>query len=395
MRRHLIKLRFWLLFAAIIIVSLFFLGWGSVGHSIINDFCVIHLPSELKIFVDNRSVIKAHASDADNRKDNDINLPFILKEYPRHYIDIDDPAVFPGFSTRSIPKDLSVIIAQVNGDSIKLLGGSGSGSVGVLPWAIVWTMDSLSVQMKRNNWSKVWLTAADLGHYVGDLHQPLHVCKDYNGRGSIPGSSGIHARYESTMLKSSYPYASSIVISPASAQYIEKPIDYLLDRAYESNGLIDSIYNADIAARLASGGAFDATYYAKLWEMVGQMTQAQFQSATQVWANLIYTIWINNGSPSTFVEQWTNQARYFMLDQNYPNPFNPTTTISFSVGTYGYTSIKIYDMLGQEVATLVNEVKSPGPYSIRWNADKFPSGIYIYRLTTGESSLSRKMILIK
>ncbi len=85
----------------------------------------------------------------------------------------------------------------------------------------------------------------------------------------------------------------------------------------------------------------------------------------------------------------------FQLHQNYPNPFNPSTTISFSVGTYNHTSLRVYDVLGREVAILVNEEKSPGDYNVEWNAENMPSGIYFYRLTAGGYSQTKKMILIK
>ena len=83
----------------------------------------------------------------------------------------------------------------------------------------------------------------------------------------------------------------------------------------------------------------------------------------------------------TSVEQPIFQPKRFALYQNYPNPFNPTTTISFSVGTSSYTSLRVYDLLGREVATLVSELLPPGSYTRRWNALDLPSGIYFYRLS--------------
>jgi len=74
---------------------------------------------------------------------------------------------------------------------------------------------------------------------------------------------------------------------------------------------------------------------------------------------------------------------HFNLDQNYPNPFNPSTTITFSVVTYSHTSLRVYDVLGREVATLVNENESAGQKSVTFNAGNLPSGIYFYRFTTG------------
>ncbi|OGU65202.1 MAG: hypothetical protein A2X62_08975 [Stygiobacter sp. GWC2_38_9] len=83
------------------------------------------------------------------------------------------------------------------------------------------------------------------------------------------------------------------------------------------------------------------------------------------------------------------------LSQNYPNPFNPTTNIKFSIPEQGFVSLKVYNTLGQEVATLVNEVKSSGSYQVDFNASNLSSGIYIYKLNTGKVSLSKKMLLVK
>jgi uncharacterized delta-60 repeat protein len=85
----------------------------------------------------------------------------------------------------------------------------------------------------------------------------------------------------------------------------------------------------------------------------------------------------------------------FELMQNYPNPFNPTTNISFSVGTYGHTSLLVYDLLGREVAMLVNENKPAGKYSVTWNASGLSSGIYFYRLQSGNYIDTKKLMLIK
>lgn len=85
----------------------------------------------------------------------------------------------------------------------------------------------------------------------------------------------------------------------------------------------------------------------------------------------------------------------FQLDQNYPNPFNPTTTIGFRVPSFGYVSLKVYDMLGREVATLVDKELASGSYKIQFDGSNLPSGVYIVRLIAGNYSESRKMLLIK
>lgn len=85
----------------------------------------------------------------------------------------------------------------------------------------------------------------------------------------------------------------------------------------------------------------------------------------------------------------------FNLNQNYPNPFNPNTVIGYQLPVSGLVTLKVYDILGREIAVLVNEEKPAGQYDILFDASNLPSGIYIYRLTTDETYLSKKMTLIK
>ncbi|MBI4548545.1 MAG: T9SS type A sorting domain-containing protein [Ignavibacteriae bacterium] len=86
---------------------------------------------------------------------------------------------------------------------------------------------------------------------------------------------------------------------------------------------------------------------------------------------------------------------HFALEQNYPNPFNPSTIIRYQLPVTGYVTLKVYNVLGQEVATLVNEVKQPGRYSVEWNGSGHPSGVYLYRLHVRKFSETKKLLLVK
>jgi hypothetical protein len=85
----------------------------------------------------------------------------------------------------------------------------------------------------------------------------------------------------------------------------------------------------------------------------------------------------------------------YSLEQNYPNPFNPTTKISYSIAESGFVTLKVFDILGREVATLVNEVKPAGRFEVEFNASELPTGTYIYRLTAGNYQTINKMLLLK
>ncbi len=86
---------------------------------------------------------------------------------------------------------------------------------------------------------------------------------------------------------------------------------------------------------------------------------------------------------------------YYALQQNYPNPFNPATKITFALPKAGNVELKVYDILGREVATLVNEVKQPGIYNVDFNASNFASGIYFYTMKSGDFTDVKKMVLVK
>ncbi len=91
----------------------------------------------------------------------------------------------------------------------------------------------------------------------------------------------------------------------------------------------------------------------------------------------------------------TEQLFKYSLSANYPNPFNPTTKIDYSIKSAGLVTLKIYGMLGTEVASLVNEIKEAGNYSVTYNASELPSGIYFYTLASGNFMATKKLILLK
>ncbi|OGU30181.1 MAG: hypothetical protein A2057_05800 [Ignavibacteria bacterium GWA2_35_9] len=85
----------------------------------------------------------------------------------------------------------------------------------------------------------------------------------------------------------------------------------------------------------------------------------------------------------------------FVLNQNYPNPFNPNTTISFSLSSQLFVSLKVFDLIGREVASLISQELSAGTHSIQWNAEGLTSGVYFYRLQTDKSTEMKKLVLLK
>ncbi len=146
------------------------------------------------------------------------------------------------------------------------------------------------------------------------------------------------------------------------------------------------------------------------WIKIGTIPQAKsgeyhFRTDASKNQNTLFRLVQNDGSQIKISktisgEVETTLASDFKLEQNYPNPFNPTTTISYLVPTLSNSQnqlviLKVYDVLGNEIQTLVNETKSPGHYSVQFNAADYSSGVYFYTIVSGNFKETKKMILTK
>lgn len=95
------------------------------------------------------------------------------------------------------------------------------------------------------------------------------------------------------------------------------------------------------------------------------------------------------------VERQTTQPSTLTLNQNYPNPFNPGTQIEFAIPRSAFVTLKIYDLLGRQVATLVDDYRSAGTYTVTWNPQNVPSGVYFYRLQSDDRAISKTLMFIR
>jgi hypothetical protein len=87
--------------------------------------------------------------------------------------------------------------------------------------------------------------------------------------------------------------------------------------------------------------------------------------------------------------------KWYKLDQNYPNPFNPKTIINYELPISSFVELKIYNLIGQEMAILVSEKQSAGSYKVSWDASGYAGGIFFYKIDTGDFHQVRKMILLR
>lgn len=376
------KIKSKLILAAITICSTLFIGWGNVGHRIINTKTILSVSPSMSFWGNWSDSLAAHGSDADYRKSNDPT------EAPKHYIDIDN---YPEFiSNEYISQSFDSLVLQ-HGYSFVM-------DQGILPWAIMNTFDSLQTAFQNNRFHKAMLFAVDLGHYVGDMHMPLHLTRNYNGQ--YTGQSGVHSRFESSMINT---YNGQIIYSGDSMIYIYDISDFVFSTLYNNYNYVDSVLQADSVAKAFAGNTNSTAYYSKMWELSKGFTTKLFKDASHKLTCLIYSAWINAGSPVSVEDERTLQSPVtFNLYQNYPNPFNPTTKISWQSSVGSHQNLKVYDVLGNEVATLVDEYKTAGSYEVNFNAGGLSSGIYFYRiailsdkLRVGSFIKTKKMILLR
>jgi photosystem II stability/assembly factor-like uncharacterized protein/N-acetylneuraminic acid mutarotase len=147
------------------------------------------------------------------------------------------------------------------------------------------------------------------------------------------------------------------------------------------------------------GGTYETTDAGSSWHLAGfglWINRFRFLSDTLAYAvgSGVYKYSIDSVTVDVAPNPIIVPTRY-RLEQNYPNPFNPSTVIGYSLPVNGFVLLKVYNVLGQEVATLVDEVKQSGIYSITWNAKNHPGGVYVYRMTANDFIETKKLILIK
>ncbi|MFH1850815.1 MAG: T9SS type A sorting domain-containing protein [Candidatus Neomarinimicrobiota bacterium] len=347
-------------------------GWGWDSHRYINAAAVDYLPAEMTSFKENREFLRQHSTDPDGD-----SFPSYY-----HYIDID---YYPEFLAGTLPHTWAGITALY-----PLYTVNNNGTV---PWVIEdWTA-TLTQLLADGYWSDAMQVAAELGHYIADSHQALHLTLNYNGQ--LTGNDYIHSRYESTMINYRL---SGLPLPVGEALYWASPIDSVFGYIDEIYPTVDLVMQADDYAKSYDPN-YGSTYYNLMWAALDSATTASIHRAILDLASIWYTAWVDAGL-STSVADAARLPRQFRLNQNYPNPFNPSTTIEYELAMNGPVSLAVYSLTGQKLATLVNQVQTAGVQRTTWNGDtdfgsKAGSGVYIYRLCQGNQTINRKLLLVK
>ena len=267
-------------------------GWGFYGHRKINETAVYTLPKPLFAFYKANVVyLTAHATDADNRR------YMIEAEACRHFLDGDH-------YEKSLPLDT---IPRFYKDACLKYGEDSILAHGIVPWHIQTVMYRLTEAFRVRDVQKILKYSADLGHYIGDCHVPLHATSNYNGQKT--GQSGVHALWESRLPEV---FNEDYDLFTGLAMYEKHPVTATW-KAYErSFGLVDSVLNMERAVSgkfpadqkytyEIKGNATVKTYSREFCEAyhsaLGNMVEERMREAIRMLGSFWYTCWVNAGQP--------------------------------------------------------------------------------------------------
>ena len=347
--------------------------WGSVGHHYVAQNYSQHLPAFIDGLRTYDGVVDQHVTDPDTRKS------YTPGEAERHYIDID---AYPEFLAGTLPRDRAALEA--------IYGAATVLDRGVLPWAVTEVVATLTTQFQAQNWSGAALTIADLCHYVGDANQPLHCTQNYNGQ--YTGNDGIHSRYESTMLST---YLGQLDTPAMIVTDYASPLDAIFDVITVSWSDVAPLLAVDNAAKAASGGSYNSTYYAALWNGTRTFTQARLDTASVMTASYVYTAWVDAGQPTVPGSSASVPPPVADLGVSLsagPSPFREVLTVRFSAP--GSAAIDVFDVRGARVARLAVGAAGTGSVTWRPGASGLGPGLYFVRLSSPGRNLVRRVTLV-
>jgi hypothetical protein len=267
--------------------------WGFYAHQQINYYAVFLLPPEmLVLYKPNIAFLSEHAVDPDKRR------YMVADEGPRHYIDIDHYGSYP---YDSLPHQWYAAVAKFSEDSVK--------TYGIVPWHIQTMLTRLTNAFKEKDFSKIMRNSAEIGHYIGDSHVPLHANSNHNGQ--FTNQRGIHGFWESRVPELLAEKEFDFFIGKAA--YIKNPGDFIWKRVLESAKAADSVlrFEKELTQQFGDdkkyafeerngktirqySSAFTIAFNKKLDGMVERRMRQSIYAVACFW----YTAWINAGQPN-------------------------------------------------------------------------------------------------
>ena len=267
-------------------------SWGFYAHGKINYYAVFLLPPEMiLLYKPNISFLEEHATDPDKRR------YAVLEEAPRHYIDMDRYGNYP---FDGLPRKWKDAVEKFSEDSLK--------AHGIVPWHIQVMLNRLTAAFAKKDFTSIMKNSAEIGHYIGDAHVPLHTSSNHNGQ--LTNQRGIHGFWESRVPELLAEKQFDFLIGKA--DYISNPGDFIWNRIMESVKASDSVLlfekelnkqfredkkyafeerNGKIVKQYST--AYTIAYNNKLDDMVERRMRQSIYAIASFW----YTAWINAGQP--------------------------------------------------------------------------------------------------
>lgn len=280
----------------VLVIALLCLGtkafcWGFYAHKLINYYAVFLLPPEMMVlYKPNLHFLKEHAVDPDKRR------YAVTDEGPRHYIDIDKYGPPP----YNIPIKWKDAVAKYSEDSLK--------AHGIVPWWINTMLQRLTAAFKSKDQAKILKLSADLGHYIGDSHVPLHASSNHNGQ--YTNQRGIHGFWESRVPELLAEKHWDFLIGKAS--HIKYPLQFAWDRVLESAAAADSVlwlerklndsFPSDRKYAFENRSGVMVKQYSEEYSvaynlMLDNMVERRLRQSIYAVASFWYTAWVNAGQP--------------------------------------------------------------------------------------------------
>jgi hypothetical protein len=266
--------------------------WGFYTHKLVNYYAVFLLPPEMMVlYKANITFITEHAVDPDKRR------YAVQEEGPRHYIDMDrygrPPHDLKGLGWKEA-------VERYSEDTLK--------AHGIVPWWIVVMLNRLTKAFHEKNQAKILRLSAEIGHYIGDAHVPLHACSNHNGQ--YTNQRGIHGFWESRVPELLAEKEWDFLIGRA--EYLAKPLGFIWDRVEESAAASDSVLSLE--RKLNEGfpaerkyafedrngltvKQYSSEYSVAYNKMLDNMIERRFRQSVFAVASFWYTAWVNAGQP--------------------------------------------------------------------------------------------------
>lgn len=289
--RDLFKIRF--LFLAICCLGLqSVFAWGFYGHRLINRTAVFLLPPEMMVlYKANIEFLAEHAVDPDKRR------YAVNGEAPRHYIDLDRYGEWP---YPELPRVWNLAVAKFTEDTLQ--------AHGIVPWWTQIMLQRLTEAFKAKDQNRILRLSADIGHYIGDAHVPLHACTNYNGK--LSGQDGIHGFWESRIPELFAETEYDFFVGKVA--FINKPDEFIWERVLESAAAADTVLKSEavLNARFAPDKKYAyeerlgkvvrqySTAYSRAYSnMLNGMIERRMRQTIFAVASFWYTAWVNAGQP--------------------------------------------------------------------------------------------------